>query len=212
LKIVGNGGPVNLDLNHDGIPDFALTNTSKASAKSSVGYLRVAPNPKRIPNAVWAITTENGSFSHLCAAALRAGTRIGRERPFQKKRLVMAGFFSEHSHSVFSFYGPWRYATNRYLGLKFSIKGKIHFGWARLTVSASRPGFTATLTGYAYETVPSEAIVAGKTKGPDDTGVEESASLTTPTREPVTLGLLSLGSSGLSIWRREESAATPARN
>jgi hypothetical protein len=41
-----------------------------------------------------------------------------------------------------------------YLGLKFVIKGKTHYGWARLAVSAQRFVVTATLTRYAYETVP----------------------------------------------------------
>lgn len=41
-----------------------------------------------------------------------------------------------------------------------------HFGWARLTVNCS--GFVnvdATITGYAYETLPNKAIIAGKTHG-----------------------------------------------
>jgi hypothetical protein len=64
----------------------------------------------------------------------------------------------------------------------------------------------ATLTGYAYETIPNRAIIAGKTKGPDDASVEESNTASTvPAPEPSTLGVLSLGSPGLSIWRREES-------
>jgi hypothetical protein len=43
----------------------------------------------------------------------------------------------------------------------------------------------ATLTGYAYETVPNKPIIAGKTKGPD-----------VITLEPGSLGRLAQGSPG----------------
>jgi len=77
-------------------------------------------------------------------------------------------------------WGPWHGAQNRYLGLKFLVKGQVHYGWARLSVSKIFP-FTATLTGYAYETIPNKSIVAGKTHGNNDT----------------TLGRLAQGASGV---------------
>jgi hypothetical protein len=96
---------------------------------------------------------------------------------------------------------------NRYLGLKFKINGHFHFGWARLTVTIVKTVLTATLTGYAYETIPNKSIIAGKTRGPDDASVEASnKALTVLTPIPATLGALALGSPGLSVWRREESA------
>jgi hypothetical protein len=51
-----------------------------------------------------------------------------------------------------------------YLGLKFVIKGKVHFGWARAKVSV---GFsiTAVLIGYAYETIPGKPIIAWRPEG-----------------------------------------------
>jgi len=68
--------------------------------------------------------------------------------------------------------------------------------------------FKAELTGYAYETIPNKAIIAGKTNGPDDISIEEpGAALTAPTPGPATLGALALGARGLSIWRREEPVA-----
>jgi hypothetical protein len=101
--------------------------------------------------------------------------------------------------------------TNRYLGLKFKIKGKIHFGWARLSV-VGRQRITATLTGYTYETIPGKAIKAGQTKGtaddPTNSDLGPDASLNSfisDTQQPATLGALAMGAPGLSIWRREES-------
>ena len=74
----------------------------------------------------------------------------------------------------------------------------------------------ATLTGYAYETIPGKSIRAGQTKGPDDFTGEPSAatsddpgpgaSLTTPvpqTQQPASLGMLALGVRGVLLWRRK---------
>jgi len=80
----------------------------------------------------------------------------------------------------------------------------IGFVVSSVRAHATYPCFTATLTGYAYETIANNAIIAGKTKGPDD--AEPTAS-DTHTPEPVMLGALALGAPGLFIWRREESVA-----
>ncbi len=88
--------------------------------------------------------------------------------------------------------GPWLNVSHRYLGLKFIIKGKVHYGWARLNVQSG----VATLTGYSYETIPNKPIIAGKPKGPD-----------VITLEPASLGHLARGASGLSAWRTTNSVA-----
>ena len=108
--------------------------------------------------------------------------------------------------------GPWFNITNRYLGLKFTIKGKTHYGWARLTVGRGL-ALPATLTGYAYETIPDKAIVAGKTNGVADdfTHLDPGPNASTPgpipeTLQPASLGTLALGAQGLALRRRKESA------
>jgi hypothetical protein len=123
--------------------------------------------------------------------------------------------------------GQWLNAKNRYLGLKFHIHGKTHYGWARLTVVKTQYTITsATLNGYAYETIPNKPIIAGKANGkmndmeaspdslsPDDPG--PGASLTNPipnTPQAASLGLLAIGSPALSVWRRKESVTSYAVN
>jgi hypothetical protein len=110
-----------------------------------------------------------------------------------------------------SFEGPWanggKGVKNRYLGLKFFVKGKVHYGWARLNVSAGFCGLGGTLTGYAYETIPGKAIIAGQTKGPDDDAQPIGATHPSPAPKPATLGILALGAPGLSIWRRKDPVA-----
>jgi hypothetical protein len=74
----------------------------------------------------------------------------------------------------------------RYLGLRFVIAGKLHYGWARLDVTGNGEGvFNAVLTGYAYETVANKGIVAGRTKGPAVIALE-----------PGSLGALAAGHNG----------------
>jgi hypothetical protein len=108
------------------------------------------------------------------------------------------------------------FRSDRYLGLKFQIHGKPHFGWARLSVQFRTVFhyyfFMATLTGYAYETIAGKSIKAGQTKGTaDDSTYEDfgpSASVSTPildTPQPLSLGMLALGAQSVPLWRRKES-------
>jgi hypothetical protein len=112
-----------------------------------------------------------------------------------------------------SFWGNWLGANNRYLGLAFTIHGKTHYGWARLSVHVVSHRFiSSTLTGYAYETIAGKSIIAGKTKGPADDPTNDDfgsgASQTSPIPDkskPATLGMLALGAQGVPLWRRKES-------
>jgi hypothetical protein len=142
-------------------------------------------------------------------AAIQNGQRFGgKDKPVG---MGFVAFRTSNTHST-KWYGPWMNGgngvRNRYLGLKFEIGGQFHFGWARLTVTTTQPHtWRATLTGFAYETVSGKGIFAGQMKGADDASAEESnPALTVPTPESATLGVLALGSPGLSIWRREERA------
>ena len=177
-----------LDLNHDGIKDFELDDIASGSS----AFLEI--HPLRRGNALApGITDCNPS---VAVGALQAGVLIGKGQ-FYATLYCMAQKISEGS------FGSWPGVTNRYLGLQFVIKGKKHFGWARLSVS--RGPYVAALTGYAYETMPKKPIIAGKTTGPDDGSAEESSATPMPTLEPATLGALAMGAPGVSIWRRKES-------
>lgn len=195
-----------LDLNHDGITDFGFNNT-KGSSSFGGGWDFLTIFPMKSANRIWGDKTgDNGFFRY--GSALAAGIQVGPNAQFTPGNKLMArssyGGGLRRSPSSSNGAGPWKNATNHYLGLKFMIKGEAHYGWARLTVSCSNITVTATLTGYAYETIPNKPIVTGKTKGPEEADVEESnaSSVRTLGRSP--LGLLALGSSGLAVWRRED--------
>ena len=185
-KILVNKGPFLLDLNHDGLSDFYLSNGSSGHFSSSMRFwLKVVPIRQ---NQIWGTT--NCGWD-ICAAALPAGYSIGvGTNQFKAANTVMIADYWIHD------YGAWSNVTKRYLGLKFSTKGKIHFGWARLSVKTTRDSITPILTGYAYETIPNKPIIAGKTHGKD-----------VITLEPASLGHLARGASAISAWRRTNSVA-----
>jgi hypothetical protein len=142
---------------------------------------------------------------HSCAAALNKGVSVAAKSPFHQGPEPLWMFVSVYDTGSHTSFGPWlNVRGQRYLGLKFVVNGKTHYGWARVKID--RPTDHMTLTGYAYETIPNKPIITGATKGPDETNLEEpEANLTTPIRNSPSLGLLALGAPGLSIWRREEA-------
>jgi len=122
------------------------------------------------------------------ALGLSKGDPIGYNLVFGKGSAVMArwGITSTTRAS-----GSWINA-DRFLALEFHIGGSIHFGWAEFNVPSFGPGWTATLEGYAYDTVAGQSLYAGQT---------------TSVPEPGTLGLLALGTLGLGLWRPRKAAA-----
>jgi hypothetical protein len=203
-----------LDVNNDGITDFTLQ--LQGSAKHDEGCES------------WDISDYLGDVAAKgngvvqdgdgLAADLGRGAEIGASQKFTSPQ-EMASVWQEYifymgrpCHLYKGEEGNWLNVTNGYLGLKLQIKGKTHYGWARLSVQSS-DGFDdvhmeATLTGYAYETVADKSIKAGQTKGADEEDFGPNASLTSRTPDPpqsASLGALAVGSPGQSIWRREES-------
>ena len=156
--VIAGAERYNLDLNHDKITDFSVVNFFTTTCPDScvqVLYLKPAAGNSEVGSIK--------SFVHF-AAAMKEGSVIGPKAHFLAGSAIMREAFSTQP-SV----GPWNNVKNRYLGLKFQIKGKTHYGWARLKVTGSGLGtIVATMTGFAYETIPNKAIVAGKTKGTGD--------------------------------------------
>lgn len=199
-QVIGAHHSYNIDLNHDGTTDFTIANSVSACTDFCFFELRQQP---AVGNSALGYILGSG---FLLDSALKSGARIGAGRPFKKGTAAMAVVRANYYTSNRTIaYGAWVNVKDRFLGLKFQIKGKTHYGWARLMVKVSKTTISATLTGYAYETIPGKAIIAGATKGTDDMPEAPDAALITPTPDPATLGALALGAPGLSIWRREEA-------
>ena len=172
-----------IDLNHDGVFDLGFHNEVDST---TIGR----------SNDVFAYGRARGNGVLLeklnNAAALRSGARIGTGDAFS-----LVGFMATRWKTSYQGKGGtggyWANVTNRYLGLEFEINGQEHYGWARLSVTNGPDiSIDTVLTGYAYNTVAGQQILAGQGAVP----------------EPGTLGLLALGSLGLGFWRRRKAVAS----
>jgi hypothetical protein len=160
--------PYNLDLNHDGLTDFMLQQYHQVNRGCLGGRAERA----------WLTesgTQRNGVVgSGSWPAALSQGRKIEPSRSFvfyaNGMALAERGFFWRGGSCIFlrELDGNWVKVSNRYLGVEFQIKGKTHYGWARLSFQVGYVYINATLTGYAYETIPGKAIKAGQTNGSVD--------------------------------------------
>ena len=183
-RVIEDGDSCKLDFTGHGATDLTIQNEynywglhSQELAAKQVGSSQVVHN-------------------YFGAVAMSGGQQIGPKCAFSGGLEVMAELAGGSNTS--GIFGSWINVNRRYLGTKFYIKGKVHYGWARLNVQVQLPlTITATLTGYAYETIPNKAIIAGKTKGPDVVTVE-----------PASLGRLAQGSAGLAPGRRKESTSS----
>jgi hypothetical protein len=185
---IGENTQYFLDLNHDGVNDFTFTHF----AYGHFDHFYALGSPA------------NQIFGNGSASALRFGAPIGPKGVFSGFGLIAKwGFNSNSSYS----FGHWGNVQNRYLGLQFTINGKTHYGWARLTVTVNH-GITGTLTGYSYETIPNKRIIAGQTSGTDTAAVSADNLLGPASREPASLGMLARGADGLAIWRRDEDVTS----
>jgi len=201
---------IKLDLNHDGIADFSLKDTFNVATFTSSGRLYALPVGQK--NQVWGHAVSRRAY----ASALFGGARVGPKGQFLPGSGMMAATTfngGARPPGTAGCTGAWANVSNRYLGLKFIIKGKVHFGWARLNVgcNASNRTVTALLTGYAYETVPNRAIVTGKEKGTNESSIQQSSTFqqnrTYPgpaVLQPASLGRLAQGAAGLTAWRKKQ--------
>jgi hypothetical protein len=159
-QTMGKEGTLYLDLNRDGITDVTIENryhrhcNTLGTCFTSASLAALAPGSNQVV------------YNAYGAVAMKAGMGIGPLDAFKGGKEQMA--FS--SHNISHAFGSWVNVTNRYLGVKFNIKGETHYGWVRLTVQTlGGLIITPTLTGYAYETLPNTPITAGKTQGSADT-------------------------------------------
>lgn len=193
-KVISPNTNFYLDLLNNGSHEFLLSNISKSSGNGGDALEHAYMRIRGLGTYAGAAGDSQGF-----ARAMRANRRVGPAIHFQSTAGMMTSTCQSGNarHS-----GPWQNVKHRYLGLQFWVNRHLHYGWARLDVSDSACKITVTLTGYAYETIPNKSIITGKTKGPDELEGWD-VSLTAPTPQSATLGMLALGAPALSIWRRD---------
>jgi hypothetical protein len=158
--VILRGSHFSLDLDHDGVADFYINHRSGCTTDGFCSAALYAAGGGSGGNYV-----EGLRRIFNFAYALKPRRRIDSTKPFMGFAMYYR-FRAQNTSGACS--GSWVDVKNRYLGLRFIIKGETHFGWARLNVACNLGSKQiGLLTGYAYETIPSKAIIAGKTKGPD---------------------------------------------
>jgi hypothetical protein len=209
-QFIGTNGVYNLDLNHDGVVDFLIQQVGNSvRSTQSQGTNNALLAQEALGHAVEGIISSNNPFGskRYYASALQLGVPVGPRQRFIKGGFngeMMIYFREDQDSQTPHTYGQWINVAHRYLGLKFKINGKTHYGWARLSVHHSLGQFTAELTGYAYETIPNRAIRAGQTKGGSailPTNSETGAPIPDALR-PIALGVLALGAQGVPLRRQ----------
>ena len=206
-QVIGFNGIYALDINHDGVFDFVLSQWYSSSSYRGLTRFGLVVKPG-IGNAVLGASTQ---FRGQFASALDRGAPIGTSPRFLSfSRSIDAAGMVAVNDSSSSSKGPWKNVDDRYLGMRFQLGGQTHYGWARLSVQMVN-GITATLTGYAYETVPNRPIRAGRTQGGNDGSTPSTNASTVspspplnPKPEPgASLGSLARGTQGRSTWRQQ---------
>jgi hypothetical protein len=191
--VIEPGHTYHLDFVGGGVTDFTLLNSAlrwcDGLSASCFSLLQTAP---RRNSAMGYFSGDHGTWD----SALTAGRRIGTHLNFHPQFGGLAVGFVYPSGGRTHLSGQWVNVKNRYLGLRFMIKGKAHYGWARMSVEIKGTNLTATLTGYAYETIPNKPIIAGQTHGNDNMAAQ-----------PTSLGALAAGSTALSTRRHNEGGS-----
>lgn len=189
-------GPYALDIDNDGTPDFRIGLYLRGYPSSS--YANVLKLKGLPGHGSSALGKQAGDQVSAWDAPMNWSIGSDSPVPFvnvQRTDGALMAFLGPHQ----TLRGPWQNVTNRYLGLKFVQNGETHYGWARLTTFVVAGVLHANLTGYAYETTPNMAILAG------DEGLGASAKRQSSPSPQATLGILSLGAVGLSLWKRKNS-------
>jgi hypothetical protein len=169
LKILV-GKPVALDLNHDGTADFTF---GILSGHQDARHATMGPSSSfKILFLYPPIKSNGGLGNGRLVSALSEGAHIGGKDHFATSVNIMGGVSTLSGKGPY-YSGPWaddgKAVDHRYVGLKFVINGKTHYGWARfnakLYYSNHRAEAKALITGYAYETIANKSLRAGNTKG-----------------------------------------------
>jgi hypothetical protein len=174
-----SSGSLAIDLDNDGSDDFTLI-VQGCRSGSEYQFL----------NCLGAYGNRNNQilgsrFGGRRAGALDKGTLIQGRPDFRANLLMATGF---------GYFGYWADVTDGYLGCKLKISGEAHYAWIGFRrVTASFGHIHATLGGWAYESEPNKAIVAGDTGN----GMPTGASI-----HPSSLEILAAGHSGVAERRK----------
>lgn len=164
---------VSLDLNGDGVDDFRIFLSQYTIDMYSFNNLLVFPSAR---GADAVIGADYSASALLRGAKIGPGDRFiptyaGYGIPIEESFLCTQNCGQKSGYSFDQgLLGRWAGGQpNRFIGVRFKINGKTHYGWVRMTVTVKHKGnghgptgsFSATITEYGYESVPNKACGAG---------------------------------------------------
>ncbi len=148
-----SGNSYELDLNNDQIVDFSIGRAWDGYDNKE--WLGIASTPQ----------AENGILSvapwYVHPVPLPSGKIISkggyRNGEFYNKdgTFTLGDCFANEPDCFYD----WQVKGDKYLGLRFYINGKRHFGWARLEIINSTNWI---VKDYAYNAIPNNGILAGQ--------------------------------------------------
>jgi hypothetical protein len=199
-RVIPFGDVYQLDLNHDGVPDFTLQQQQQNRGHSSTYRVlsAIPANGALLMGHVSHVQT----LTATVASALPSGVQVGPRESSSPMHLWSS------CENAYICLGTWLNVSNRYLGLKFTINGQVHYGWARFNVKVLHHGgaYRTTLSLPAMPTRQFQTSRSSLAKPKDRkmtmTSLNRMHLLSMPARQTATLGVLALGAPALSIWRR----------
>ena len=151
-----------LDLNNDHIIDFTL--------KSELNLINWDYNdPIILPQHLLYL----GSKASSANGSISVTPWLPNPLPLDsgKEIFSLAGYTNGESYENWGYfmigncgdelscYSNWEDKSDKYLGLKFYINGKAHYGWVQLDISSATQW---VIKDYAYNSTPNKPILAGQ--------------------------------------------------
>ena len=188
---------ISIDLNKDGVTDVHFKYFSDPGASNGSWYFSVKGV---VGNAIDASTKSEDALALARSAKIGPSAHFGNT---QANPLLMEAKYCNYAGC--KLYGDWgANQPNKFIGVKFKIKGAVHYGWIRVTITTNKVAgkpMKGTVTEYGYETVANKVVKAGLTSS----SVAQAHQQITP--RSASLGALALGADGLPFWRREHEYA-----
>jgi hypothetical protein len=205
---VVDGEPVYIKMTGEGRADFELVE------HSSSGFYTITQTWGITPQAGGEIVGVTPGASFYASRLLGPGVVVGPLSPFggqggallRKYMRSSPGFCTIYycfTSTWIGNYGFWTPSGSAYIGVRFPIDGRIHYGWIRFSV------YPSEITAYGYETEPDTPLIVPPASSDDtypNTG-QEDHSLGEASVGGPSLGMLALGAHGVALWRRKETLA-----
>ena len=138
----------NIDLDGDGVDDFAMQLNTSSSGSFSGDIDRLVSNNN------WMGTGFASALSSGVAVNSAVADWDTNDTPWD------LGYYSQAGSAI---YGPFPGAGDKFIGVKFDISGETHYGWIRVNLAADAQSMT--VVDWAYESTAGLQIFTGATEG-----------------------------------------------